>query len=59
MGLDFSGITLPFTAADLLTAGVSLLGVVGSFLLLALAFRVVPYLFGLIRGSFGGTKGAR
>ena len=58
-GLDFSGITLPFTAADLLTAGVALLGVVGSFLLLALAFKVVPYLFGLIRGAFGSARGAR
>lgn len=50
--LDFSGITLPFSANDLLTAGVSLLGVVGAFVLLALAFRVVPKLISLIVNAF-------
>jgi len=56
MGINFSGITLPFTAQDLLTAGVGLLGVVGAFVLLALAFRVVPKLISLIMGSFKGSK---
>lgn len=52
--VDFSGITLPFTANDLLTAGVGLLGVVGAFVLLALAFRVVPKLINLVVGAFRG-----
>lgn len=52
-GLDFSGITLPFSASDLLTAGVSLLGVVGAFILLGLAFNMAPKLFTLIRQAFG------
>lgn len=52
MNLDFTGITLPFTANDLLTAGVSLLGVVGAFVLLALAFKVVPKLISLVVGAF-------
>jgi len=56
MGIDFTGITLPFTAQELLTAGVGLLGVVGAFVLLALAFRVVPKLISLIMGSFKGSK---
>jgi len=54
--IDFAGITLPFSAQDLLTAGVGLLGVVGAFVLLALAFRVVPKLISLIMGSFKGSK---
>lgn len=57
MGLDFAGITLPFAASDLLTAGVSLLGVVGAFVLLGLAFKVVPKLVSLIVGAF--TAGGR
>ncbi len=57
MGINFSGITLPFTAQDLLTAGVGLLGVVGAFVLLALAFKVVPRLISLIMGAFrSGSK---
>lgn len=50
--VDFSGITLPFTANDLLSAGVGLLGVVGAFVLLALAFKVVPKLITLVVGAF-------
>lgn len=56
-GLDFTGISLPFTAAQLLTAGVGLLGVVGAFVLLGMAFQAAPKLIQLIRGSFGsGAK---
>lgn len=53
-GLDFSGITLPFKASDLLLAGVGLLGVVGAFVLLGMAFQAAPKLIQLIRNSFGG-----
>ena len=56
-GLDFSGITIPFSASDLLTAGVSLLGVVGAFVLLAMAFKVVPKLVSLIMSSFRSGSG--
>lgn len=55
--LDFTGITLPFTANDLLSAGVSLLGVVGAFVLLALAFKVVPKLISLVVGAFRTSGG--
>lgn len=58
-GLDFSGITLPFTASDLLTSGVALLGVVGAFVLLGLAFKVVPKLVSLIVGAFRGGAGSK
>lgn len=59
MGLDFSSITLPFSASDLLQAGVALLGVVGAFVLLGLAFRVVPKLISLITGAFRQGAGNR
>lgn len=58
MKLDFAGITLPFTAADLLSAGVALLGVVGAFVLLGLAFKVVPKLVSLIVGAFSRSAGS-
>lgn len=58
-GLDFSGITLPFSASDLLTAGVALLGVVGGFVLLAMAFKMAPKLISLLLGAFrSGGKNA-
>lgn len=51
-GLDFSGISLPFTANDLMVAGVALLGFVGTFVLFAMAFKVAPKLITLIMNSF-------
>lgn len=56
--MDFTGIKLPFTSSDLLTAGVGLLGVVGGFVLLALAFKVVPKLISMIMGAFRGSSRA-
>lgn len=58
MGLSFTGITIPFSAADLLSSGVDLLGVVGAFVLLGLAFKVVPKLVSLIVGAFGRAAGS-
>lgn len=58
-GLDFSGITIPFSAGDLLSAGVALLGVVSAFVLLGLAFKVVPKLIGLVVGAFRQGAGNR
>ena len=56
--IDFSGITLPFSPAELLTSGVGLLGVVGGFVLLALAFKVVPKLVSMIVGAFSTGRRA-
>lgn len=47
--IDFSNITLPFSAGELLTSGVGLLKVVGTFVLLVLAFKLAPQLIHLIR----------
>ena len=46
----------PFTAKDLLIAGLALLGVVGAFLFLTLAFKVLPKLIETIRSSFSNEK---
>lgn len=57
MALDLSGVSLPFTAGDLLSAGMALLGLVAAFVLLAMAFDVVPKFIGLIRKSFTAARG--
>lgn len=58
MTIDFAGIALPFTAADLLTGGVGLLTVVGTFVLLGLAFAVAPKLISLIVTAFKRSAGS-
>jgi len=58
--IDFTGVTLPFSVNDLLSSGVGLLGIVGAFVLLGLAFAVVPKLVGLIVNAFkGSAKGTK
>ena len=52
MGVDFTGVTLPFSASDLLASGSGLLGLVATFVLLAMAFPLVSKLIGFIRRSF-------
>ena len=52
MILDLTGVNLPFTASDLLGAGAALLGLVGLFVLLAMAFKVAPKLIDLIMNAF-------
>lgn len=56
MSVDFTGVTLPFDPTDLLTSGMGLLGIVGGFLLLAMAFGIAPKFFTLIRSAFTGRK---
>ncbi|MCM3708560.1 hypothetical protein M3205_23235 [Cytobacillus firmus] len=55
--IDFSGVTLPFSVNDLIVSGNALLGIVGTFVLLGLAFVLVPKLIALIRNSFSAAKG--
>lgn len=54
--IDFSGVSLPFTVTDLVGSGNELLALVGSFVLLGLAFVFVPKLITLIRESFSAAK---
>lgn len=58
MAIDFSGVTLPFSPADLLGSGVGLLQVVGGFVMLALAFVIVPKLINMIRGALASRSKA-
>ncbi|WP_282154828.1 hypothetical protein [Cytobacillus gottheilii] len=55
--LDLTGVTLPFEVGDMVTAGMTLLGLVAGFVLLRLAFNFVPKFISLILGAFrGGNK---
>lgn len=55
--IDFSGVSLPFTVTDLISSGNGLLGLVGAFVLLGLAFAFAPKIIQLIRQAFGkGSK---
>jgi hypothetical protein len=56
MGIDWSGLTLPFDVSDLIASGNGLLGMVGTFVLLALAFVFVPKVISLIRRSFSSSR---
>lgn len=47
--IDFSGISLPFSITDLVRSGNGLLGLVGAFVLLGMAFVFVPKLIESIR----------
>lgn len=55
--IDFEGVTLPFSVTDLVSSGNALLGLVGAFVLLGMAFVFVPKLIGLIRNSFSAARG--
>ncbi|MCS0827824.1 hypothetical protein NX029_28460 [Cytobacillus firmus] len=50
--VDFEEVSLPFSAKDLILSGNSLLWIIGPFILLALAFLLVPKLRNLIIGAF-------
>lgn len=50
--INLEGISLPFTINDLLDSGMAIFGLVGSFVLLGLAFVFVPKLIESIRYAF-------
>lgn len=56
MTIDFTGVSLPFDAGDLLSSSMGLLGVVGGFVLLGLAIVFVPKIISVIR-SAASTRG--
>lgn len=45
---DFTGITLPFTVADMLSTATSFLGIYGPWILLVLGVIFSPTLYGLV-----------
>lgn len=54
--VDLSSVSLPFTVADMVTAGMALIGLVAGFVLLSLAFQFVPRFISMIRSSWGGGR---
>lgn len=54
--VDLSGVSLPFTVTDMVTAGMALIGLVAGFVLLGLAFRFVPQFITMIFSSFRASK---
>lgn len=57
-GIDFSGITMPFSPADLLKAGVDLFGSVGLFVILGLAFVIAPKFISLLWSAVRSARKA-
>lgn len=54
--VDFSGVSLPFSAGDLLSSAMGLLEVLGPFVLLGLAVVFTPKIISVIR-SAAATRG--
>lgn len=57
--VDLSGISLPFTVGDMVTAGMALIGLVAGFILLGLAFRFVPKFITVIFSAFRSGSGGK
>jgi hypothetical protein len=51
--IDFSGISLPFNVSDLLSSSMGLIGIVASFVLLALAINFTPMIIHIIKTATG------
>ncbi|WP_458414535.1 hypothetical protein ACNQFZ_06620 [Schinkia sp. CFF1] len=49
--IDFSGVTLPFNATDLLQSAMGLVGLVGTFVLLGVAIAFAPRIVSFIKGA--------
>lgn len=52
-GVDFTGVTLPFTSTDLLTSAMGLVGLLGTFILLGIVIGFAPRLIAVIKGAVG------
>lgn len=52
MGIDFSGISLPFTVGDLLSSSMGILVFLGGFILLGLVLAFIKPLICTIRTAF-------
>ncbi|GAE32868.1 hypothetical protein [Halalkalibacter hemicellulosilyticus] len=57
MGIDFSGVSLPFSPTDVLMGAVELLSSLGGFAYLGLAFIVAPWFISLIRNFMKKREG--
>jgi len=57
-GIDFSGVTLPFGAGELLDSTMGFIGVLGPFILLGLAVIFTPRIIQVIRNA-AASRGGR
>lgn len=55
--VDLTGVTLPFTTGDMVSTGMTLIGLVAGFVLLGLGFRFVPKFISMIFSSFRSGSG--
>lgn len=51
MAIDFTGVTLPFTASDVLTSTMGLIGVVASLVILGIVVGFAPRLVSFIKSA--------
>lgn len=60
VNVDFSGVTLPFGVADMLTTATEFLSIYGPWILLVLAVVFSPVLYGLVMKlvSYASKKNA-
>lgn len=49
----FTGVTLPFDVAELLTATMEFVGLLGPFILLGIAVMFTPRIINVIKGAIG------
>lgn len=52
-GIDFTGISLPFSVNDMVSTSMAVLGIVGTFILLGLALKFAPKWIGLAFKALG------
>ena len=55
--IDFSGMTLPFSATDVLTSAWGLVGLFSTFIILGLVIMFFPKLVGLFKAAASALRG--
>lgn len=49
----FTGITLPFTASEMVSGAFELIGLLGPYIIIALAIMLAPRIISIIKGAIG------
>lgn len=55
----FSGVTLPFTASEMLTAVFDFIALLGPYILIGLAIAFTPRIVNVIKSAAAGRGGSR
>jgi hypothetical protein len=58
MTIDWTGVTLPFTAGDVLTSSMGLIGVVAGLIVLALVFPLAGKFVAMIKSALASRSKA-